>query len=849
MDREAAGLVFKSVRRIVSIALAALMAAGVLSACTRGAARPDYPQQEFTIFRTLDAVPGVTDIERREVERLRRQRSEFVYGMSPGTEAYMGMDGRVSGFSALLCEWLGELFGIPFRLELFDWGDLLVGLEDGSIDFTGELTPTEQRRQTYLMTDAIAGRSVKYMRIAGSEPLSRIVETRKPNYAFLSGTTTYDDVRAHLGDSVRYLFVNTFEEAYNMLSSGEIDAFFDESPAEAAFDVYGNVLAEDFYPFIYGPVALSTQNPDNAAIISVVQKALQNDGMYYLTELYSIGMYEYKRHKLAMSLTGEELAYIRNNPVVRVAAEYDNYPVSFYNRRENEWQGVCFDVLDEVGSLTGLSFEVIADEHMQWTALLRMLETGEASVISELIRTPVREGHFLWPDTPLLTDYYALLSKTECRDVGINEVWLYSVGLVENTAQAELFDRWYPNHPRTVRYTNFEHAFDALQRGGVDMVMASRNQLLGLTHYEELVGYKTNLVFNYPLISTLGFYKEETVLRDIVEKALRLIDTEGIGDQWTTKTFDYRGRLSEARLPWFSGVIVLLVILVIVLFTLVTLVYTSRKTERHALEAETREKVLVADNEMLDRLNRMKNEFFQNMSHDFKTPLTVISTSVLNATDMLDFEHDKDEMRESLANAQREIMRMARMVESAMKYSSLHDNRQDMVKLDIAQILHEGAETYRALLDRNGNTLILDIPVTLPHVYGNLDMILHIMSNLLSNANRHTRNGEVRITARCVISRARPDILVTVKDSGEGIKPEVLPNVFDRGVSETGTGLGLSICKTAIVAHDGEIGIESEPGKGASIWFTIPIIERRENIEDMTKVDERRTDEGAKPGP
>jgi len=469
-----------------------------------------------------------------------------------------------------------------------------------------------------------------------------------------------------------------------------------------------------------------------------------------------------------------------------------------------------------------------------------MLETGEASVISELIRTPDREGNFLWPDTPLLTDYYALLSKSELRNAGTNEVWLYSVGVVIDTAPAELFDRWYPNHSGTKRYTSYEHAFNALRRGDVEMVMASRNQLLGLTHYEELAGYKTNLVFNYPLVSTLGFYKGEETLRGVVEKALRLIDVDSIDDYWTTRTFDYRERLSEARLPWFGGVIALLVALVVVLFILVTMVYTKRKSERNAADAELRRQALIADNEMLDRLNRMKNEFFQNMSHDFKTPLTVISTSVLNAKDMLDFELDKDEMSESLDNAQREIMRMARMVESAMKYSSLHDNRQDMVPVDIAQLLHEGAETYRALLERHGNSLSYDIPPTLPHVFGNADMLLHVMSNLLSNANRHTRNGDVSVVARCVMGKTRPEILVSVMDNGEGVKPDILPHVFERGVSESGTGLGLSICLTALEAHDGAIGIESDPGKGTTVWFTIPIIERREGPGVVSPGMERR---------
>jgi len=296
-----------------------------------------------------------------------------------------------------------------------------------------------------------------------------------------------------------------------------------------------------------------------------------------------------------------------------------------------------------------------------------------------------------------------------------------------------------------------------------------------------------------------------------------------------------------AHFPWLGGIIILLVFLVLVLILLMMQLNRSRKTERLALEAKIREQALLADNEMLDRLNRTKLEFFQNMSHDFKTPLTVISTSVLNAADMLDFETDKDEIRECLYIAQREIMRMARMVESAMKYSSLHDNRHDMAPIDIGQLLHEGAETYRALLDRYGNTLSLNVPLTLPSIYGNADILLHVMSNLLSNANRHTRNGAVAIDARCVVSNSRPDVLVTVRDDGDGVKPDLLPYVFNRGVSEGGTGLGLSICKTAIEAHGGAIGIVSEQGKGTAVWFSIPIIERREHPDERREGGDRRT--------
>ena len=278
----------------------------------------------------------------------------------------------------------------------------------------------------------------------------------------------------------------------------------------------------------------------------------------------------------------------------------------------------------------------------------------------------------------------------------------------------------------------------------------------------------------------------------------------------------------DASLTLLFVVMLLVILIIIVIFNIFVAGFLKslrRASESLAQMAQKREQELIADNEMLDRLNRLKNEFFQDMSHDFKTPLTVISTSVLNAADMLDFEADKEEMRESLAVAQHEIMLMSRMVDSAMKYSSLHDNEQDMKPLDLASLLREGAGTYRALLERNGNVLSLDIPESLPEIFGNADMLLHVLSNLLSNANRYTKGGEIAVKAK-----AKNDIVtVTVRDSGAGIKPEILPHIFERGVSDSGTGLGLSICKTAVESHGGTVSVRSRFGHGAEVTFSLPV--------------------------
>jgi signal transduction histidine kinase len=95
-----------------------------------------------------------------------------------------------------------------------------------------------------------------------------------------------------------------------------------------------------------------------------------------------------------------------------------------------------------------------------------------------------------------------------------------------------------------------------------------------------------------------------------------------------------------------------------------------------------------------------------------------------------------------------------------------------------------------------------------------------VLANLLSNAADHTQDGHITLAAHL----AGKYITVSVTDTGNGIEPEFLPNVFERGVSgRGGTGYGLYICKTVVEAHGGTIEIESEPGKGTAVTFTVPV--------------------------
>ena len=509
------------------------------------------------MFSSFRDIPGVTAAEIAAIENIINKTDFFVYGMLPSTDAFINADGEIRGYAALFSNWLSELFGIPFKLEQYTWMGLLDGLASGEVHFSGDLTPTEERRHVYFMTDTIAQRSLRAFRLSDSPPVSEIAKTRTPRYLLQEKTTIASDVLFFADGTFEHIFITEYQEGYDILKAGGADAIITESVQEAFFDVFGDIAAEVFFPLLYSPVSLTTQSPELVPFISVVQKALDAGALNYLTYLYDLGYREYLKHKMFLRLTDEEREYIKNNPVIPIGAEYDNYPISFFSVRHGIWQGISFDILDQIELLTGLEFKVINDERTGFYELLDMLEAGIVYMVSEVIPTTERQGRFIWPERAFMTEQSVLISRIDHPNISIHRVYSKRIGLNRGTAHYEFFLRWFPNHPNVVIFDNQDECFEALMNGEVDMVMNSYSMLLHLTNYMELPEYKANIVFDNSFESTFGLNINQYVLRSIIDKSLEMIDTKIFAEQWRHRTYDYRLKLAQAQMPWLMGSIIL----------------------------------------------------------------------------------------------------------------------------------------------------------------------------------------------------------------------------------------------------------------------------------------------------
>ena len=234
------------------------------------------------------------------------------------------------------------------------------------------------------------------------------------------------------------------------------------------------------------------------------------------------------------------------------------------------------------------------------------------------------------------------------------------------------------------------------------------------------------------------------------------------------------------------------------------------------------QKKLDEQNHILESVSQAKTEFLSNTSHEMRTPLTVISVNIQTVADIL--EEMGENMNdggavELLQNAQREIMRLARMVGGTLTLAAMSENT-DKKAVNFSTLLRSSAEMFSLHLQKRDNTLTLEIEEGL-NVFGNADLLSQVVANLLQNAAAHTQQGQVTLQAK----KAGHEILVAVTDTGTGIEAELLLHVFERGVSTGGTGFGLYLCRTVVESHGGRIWIESEPGNGTRVTLTLPSYE------------------------
>lgn len=224
-----------------------------------------------------------------------------------------------------------------------------------------------------------------------------------------------------------------------------------------------------------------------------------------------------------------------------------------------------------------------------------------------------------------------------------------------------------------------------------------------------------------------------------------------------------------------------------------------------------------------------RKELVANVSHDLRTPLASIQSFVEALQD--DVIRDQETFHRYLSTIRLETTRLSHLINDLFELSRLEAGAETFHPSPhfLDNLLIEELQACSLSLDAKKLRVQVSLPDQLPPVWVSAEQIKRLIANLLQNAVRYSPfGGTISIRAEA----SSPDyITVTITDTGEGIAKDEQSRIFERfyrtdksrNRERGGAGLGLAIVKSIVERHDGQVGVRSEPGKGSSFWFTLPI--------------------------
>ncbi|QQL50289.1 ATP-binding protein [Mucilaginibacter ginkgonis] len=228
--------------------------------------------------------------------------------------------------------------------------------------------------------------------------------------------------------------------------------------------------------------------------------------------------------------------------------------------------------------------------------------------------------------------------------------------------------------------------------------------------------------------------------------------------------------------------------------------------------------------EALAEIDRSKTAFFSNVSHEFRTPLTLMLGPLEDLLQTEADEHKKSQIDATHRNA----MRLLKLVNNLLDYSRVEAGRVQAAyqPLNLSELTVDLASSFRSIIEKAGMELVVSCDVLSGTFYADRQMWEKIVLNLLSNAFKYTLQGRITVELRQMGNFA----VLEVSDTGVGIPQKELPHMFERfhrvensaGRTHEGTGIGLSLVNELVELHGGEISVRSIEGSGSTFTVKIP---------------------------
>jgi signal transduction histidine kinase len=228
-----------------------------------------------------------------------------------------------------------------------------------------------------------------------------------------------------------------------------------------------------------------------------------------------------------------------------------------------------------------------------------------------------------------------------------------------------------------------------------------------------------------------------------------------------------------------------------------------------------------------EAVHRLMGHFMANVAHEFRTPLSALAASVELLLDQAP-DLTPAELEELLTSLHLGVLGLGTLIDNLLESASIESGhfRVSPRLCDAHEVIAEAIGTMQPLLDKRGQSLVIELPALMPAVRADPRRTVQVLINLLSNASRYGPDAaDIEVAAALEGQWLR----ISVADRGPGVPADHRQDLFrpfvhprpDSDRAQVGVGLGLSVAKAIVEGQGGQVGVDERPGGGSIFWFTL----------------------------